>query len=80
MREELTPAERRVLELVCLGLSGRAIAARLHRSWFTIKKHQEAIRAKYGANLIRAAVLYTEARALEGRGIVGPQPLHERAK
>lgn len=45
----LTAREREVLELLCLDLSNREIAGRLHRSERTVENHVAALLAKLGA-------------------------------
>ena len=44
----LTQRERQVAELLCLGLSNPAIAARLHRSEHTVAQHVSSVLSKLG--------------------------------
>ena len=56
VEEPLTPRERDVLELVALGLSNHAIAARLGISEHTVKFHLASIFGKLGASTRTEAV------------------------
>lgn len=56
VEEPLTPREREVLELVALGLSNHAIAARLGISDHTVKFHLASIFGKLGVRTRTGAV------------------------
>jgi transcriptional regulator EpsA len=55
---QLTKREREILSLMTIGLSNRAIAARLFRSELTVQNHAHAIFRKLGVNSRAAAVAF----------------------
>lgn len=55
---QLTKREREILALMAIGLSNRAIAARLFRSELTVQNHAHAIFRKLGVNSRAAAVAF----------------------
>jgi LuxR family maltose regulon positive regulatory protein len=55
--EPLTPRETEVLQLICAGLSNRAIAERLVVSLSTVKKHSGNVYGKLGVNSRTQAII-----------------------
>lgn len=60
----LTPAQRRVFELICEGLSDKAIAANLGISPETVKNHAARVRAAFGVHSRAALIAATRAKAV----------------
>lgn len=63
----LTPAERSVLSLLVRGMSDAQIAAELHRSEGTVKKHVSNILGKLGVKNRTEAAVMAERHNLTGR-------------
>lgn len=62
----LSPKQRQVADLMCLGKTNEEIGLILHRSPLTVKNHVQTIIHRLEANnRTRAAVIYTEKKLKE---------------
>jgi DNA-binding NarL/FixJ family response regulator len=64
LRERLTPREREVLSLLAQGLDNRALAARLHIEYSTVRSHVRNVLLKLGARTQLEAVVKATALGL----------------